>query len=89
MYQISDIYNPDLTRKPIGAPINIHILHQHRDQVTGIERRKSLTRKKKRDIIARININMNNRRVAALAQTFLKKSNPVKYGENAVTGKVS
>lgn len=89
MYQISDIYNSDLTRKPLSTPINIHILHQHRDQVTGVEKRKSLVRKKKQNMVTRINTNMNNKKIAELAQAFLKSNNPVKYGENAVTGKVS
>lgn len=88
MYQINEIYNPDLTRK-LGAPIDIHVLHQHRDQITGLEQKKSLIKKKKRAMVTRINLNMNNRKVAALAQTFLQKNNPVRYGENAVTGKVS
>lgn len=89
MYQISDIYSPDLTRKPIKTPINIHVLHQHRDQVTGVEKMKSLTRKKKRNMVARINQTLDNRKIAALAQKFLKLNNPVKYGEKAITSKVS
>jgi hypothetical protein len=83
MYQIKDLYNSDFTRKPINAPINIHVLHQHRDQVTGVEQKKSAIKKKKRNIIARINQTLDNRKIAALAQTFLKSNNPVKYGENA------
>jgi hypothetical protein len=88
MYQINDLYTPNFTRKPIGFT-NIHVLHQHRDQITGIEQKKSLVKKKKRDIVARINLNMNNRKIAALAQTFLKKNKPVKYGENATKDQLS
>lgn len=84
MYQIGDLYNKDLTRKNNNLPI-IHTLHQHRDQITGVERKKSIIRKKKRNLIARVNLNMNNRKVAALAQAFLQKNNPIKYGENAVS----
>jgi hypothetical protein len=89
MYQISDIYNKDLTRKPIGALINIHILHQRRDQITGIEQKKSRIKKKKQTMVNRVNLNLKNRQIAALAQTFLKSNNPIKYGENAVTSKSS
>jgi hypothetical protein len=84
MYQIGDIYNTALIRKPVSTPTNIHILHQHRDQITGVEQKKSLVRKKKRDIVARVNQTLNNRKIAALAQNFLKKNKPIQYGENAV-----
>jgi hypothetical protein len=89
MYQISDIYNPDLIRKPVGTPINIHILHQHRDQITGVEQKKSLVRKKKQDIVARVNQTLNNRKIAALAQNFLKENKPIQYGENAAKTSLS
>jgi hypothetical protein len=77
MYQIGDVYNPDLTRKPVSAPTNVHLFHQRRDQITGVERKKSLVRKKKRDMVERINLNLRNRRVAALAQTYLEKNKPI------------
>lgn len=83
MYQIGDLYKQDLTEKPASAPTSIHILHQRRDQVTGIEQKKSLIRQKKRAMAARINLNLRNREIVELAQTFLKKSDPIKYGENA------
>lgn len=78
MYQISDIYSPDLTRKPIGTSINIHALHQHRDQVTGVEQKKSLIKKKKKNMAARINLNLRNRQVAELARKYLKDNTPIK-----------
>lgn len=85
MYQVNDIYNPDLTKKDSISPINVHILHQRRDQITGVEQRKSLSRKKKRDMIARVNLNTRNREIAALAQAFLQANKPIQYGENAAS----
>jgi hypothetical protein len=89
MYQICDIYNKDLTKKDNIPVINVHILHQKRDQVTGIEKKKSIIQKKKRDLIARVNTNLRNKKIAELAQAFLKKSDPVKYGENASIGSLA
>jgi hypothetical protein len=89
MYQINDLYNPDLTRKTISTPTSVHVLHQKRDQTTGVERRKSVSKKKKRDMTARVNLNLRNKKIAELAQAFLKKSNPVKYGENAPTSSLA
>lgn len=89
MYQIGDLYNTDLTKKAGSTPTNVHVLHQRRDQVTGVEKKKSLSRKKKRDLITRVNHNMNNRKIAALAQAFLQANKPVLYGENAVTSSLA
>lgn len=89
MYQISDIYKPNLIRKPVGTPINIHILHQHRDQITGIEQKKSLVRRKKRDLTARVNLNLRNKKVTKLAQAFLQANKPIQYGENAANASLS
>lgn len=83
MFQIGDLYRTDLTKKATSASTSIHILHQKRDQITGLEQKKSFIRKKKRAMISRINTNMRNREIIKLAQTFLRKSDPVKYGENA------
>ena len=77
MYQLGDVYNKNLNRKAIICS-NIHIVHQHRDQVTGVERKKSITRKKKRDMVKRINLNTRNREIAELAKTFLANNAPVK-----------
>jgi hypothetical protein len=89
MYQINDVYNPDLTRKTVNTPTSVHVLHQKRDQITGVERKKSISRKKKRDMTARVNLNLRNKKITELAQAFLEKNNPIQYGENAVTSKVS
>lgn len=76
MYQLRDVFGPSLTKKDI-TPTNIHVLHQHRDQITGVENRKSDIRKKKRQLTARVNQNLKNRQIAKLAQTFLANNKPV------------
>lgn len=76
MYQLRDIFNPNLIKKKT-TPTNIHLLHQHRDQVTGVETKKSDIRKRKRQLVARINQNMNNRIIAAKAKAFLEKNKPI------------
>jgi hypothetical protein len=76
VYQLRDIFNTNLTRKTT-TPINVHILHQHKDQVTGVETRKSDIKKRKRQLVARVNLNMKNRQIAKLAQTFLANNKPI------------
>lgn len=76
MYQLRDVFNANLTKKDISS-INIHLLHQHRDQVTGVEKQKSNIRKKKKQLTARVNQNLKNRQIAKLAQAFLANNKPI------------
>jgi hypothetical protein len=76
MYQLRDVYDKSFNRKEITLP-SIHILHQHRDQVTGVETRKSDIRKKKRQLVTRVNRNLRDRKIAALAKVFLKNNKPI------------
>lgn len=82
MYKIGDIYNTNLTKKPTETVLPVHMLHQHRDQVTGIEQRKSIARKKRRDMTARINLNLRNKKIATLARNFLENNKPIKTSES-------
>lgn len=79
MYKFADIFNKNLTKKPI-TPLPINVLHQHQDQI--VEQRKAKERQKQKQEQEKIalitNKNLRNKEISAMAKNFLKNNKPIK-----------
>lgn len=78
-FAINQIYGPDFNRKQ-HTPKDVSVTHQQQDQERGIEQRKAAIRKRRRDLIRRIERNKTMAEIINTARQNIAKGNIVKVG---------
>lgn len=78
-YAINQIYGPEFNRKRTTSK-DVLILHQQRDQETGIEQKKAAIRRRKRETAHRIEHNQKMAEIVNLARKNVAEGKVIKVG---------